>query len=77
MTQVDAIISAFQILGGERPIREIEDWVKRTYGYKWKDFGTRMADMVPKSHGGNNSSTIPDNQRVLARVNRGIYILIK
>ncbi|MBO8171496.1 MAG: hypothetical protein H0Z33_06385 [Bacillaceae bacterium] len=76
-TQSDAIIKAFEELGGTRSIREIEDWVNRKYGAKWKDFSTLMADMVPVSHGGNTSSTVPEEKRVLERVSRGYYRLIK
>ncbi|HBV87528.1 MAG TPA: hypothetical protein DEF42_12935 [Desulfosporosinus sp.] len=76
ITQAEAIIAAFQGLGGKRTIREIEDWVTANYGDKWKDFSTQMADMVPLSHGGNGTSSVPDYFRVLERVQRGTYCLI-
>jgi len=34
-----------------------------------------MADMVPEQDGGNPSSRIPGEYRVLKRVSRGIYTL--
>lgn len=77
MTQAEAIIAAFQKLGGERTIKEIEECVTVTYKYRWKDFGTRLADMVPLSRGGNKSSSVPDNFRILERISRGTYRLIK
>ncbi|WP_047985464.1 hypothetical protein [Ornithinibacillus californiensis] len=77
MTQIEAIIDAFHNLGGERTAREIEDWVTKKYGSRWKDYSTSMADMVPVSHGGNNSSEVPDYYRVLNRVERGRYCLIE
>ncbi|MDI6782992.1 MAG: hypothetical protein QME64_02725 [bacterium] len=73
--QCEAIIEAFQALGGERTIREIEDWVKNKYGASWKSLSTAMADMVPLSLGGNPSSQVQDRLRVLERVGKGIYRL--
>jgi hypothetical protein len=32
--------------------------------------------MVPKSHGGNNSSTVPEGLRVLERVSLGEYRIV-
>jgi hypothetical protein len=55
----EAIIAAFETLGGERTIKEIKDWVYVRYGDRWKDIATSMADMVPVSQGGNESSRIP------------------
>lgn len=75
-TQYEAIIEAFRVLGGIRNKHEIADWVNKRYGASWKDFGTVMADMVPVSIGGNKSSLIPIDFRVLQRVERGNYSLI-
>lgn len=62
---------------GERTISEIEDFVTTTYGDRWKDFGTQMADMVPLSHGGNGTSSVLDYFCVLERVGRGTPCLIR
>jgi len=50
MTQRDAVIEAFKVMGGIRGKRETEEWVINKYGNRWKDFRTCMADMVPRSH---------------------------
>jgi hypothetical protein len=77
MTQVEAIIEAFESLGGIRKIYEIKNWVGNKYGFnRWKDFGTRMADMVPTHLRGNNTSRVPEHQRVLRRVKDGYYCLL-
>ena len=76
ITQSEAMIEAFKTLGGERSIKEIEDWVNKTYGPRWKNFSTPIADMVPESKGGNKSSLIPDYFRVLERGGRGRYRLL-
>lgn len=76
LSQCETIIEAFQNLGGVRSIKEISDWVTKKYGDLWKDFGTQMADMVPRTHEGNNSSSIPAENRVLQRLSRGKYSLI-
>jgi hypothetical protein len=73
----EVIIAAFDALGGERKITEIKDWIYERYGDRWKDIGTRMSDMVPVSHGGNNSSQTHAKYRVLFKVSRGKYCLIK
>lgn len=73
----EAIIEAFEALGGKRYIKEIKDWIYERYGERWKDIGTSMADMVPVSHGGSDSSQIHDQYRVLYKVSRGKYCLIK
>ena len=73
MTQPEAIIEAFKALGGTRNQYEIERWVSRKYGDKWKDFGTTMADMAPISRGGNKSSTVREELRVFERVALGEY----
>jgi len=75
-TQHEAIIEAFKELGGSRTIEEIRDWVRGIYGDKWKDFGTRMADMVPLELGGKPSSNVQDEFRVFRRVSKGKYSLI-
>src|SRR5690606_41791849 len=72
-----AIITAFKVLGGEREIREIKDWISSKYGEKWKDIGTTMADMVPMILGGSNSSQISEEYRVLKRISRGRYCLLE
>jgi len=77
VTQYEAIIEAFEVLGGERTIKEIQRWVSAKYGFRWKDFGTAMADMVPISLGGNVTSQAPEKVRVLKRVARGKYGLIR
>ncbi|KRF01082.1 hypothetical protein ASG89_26095 [Paenibacillus sp. Soil766] len=47
MTQEEAIISAFEIMGGEKRPKEIEAWViHHLSGYNWKDYRTVMADMT-------------------------------
>lgn len=76
MTQVEAIITVFESLGGSRSIKEIEDHVRLKYGDQWQDFGTVLADMVSPFYGGNSSSTVLDRNRVLKRVSRGVYALI-
>ncbi|KIL37313.1 hypothetical protein SD71_01045 [Cohnella kolymensis] len=75
ITQAEAIIEAFESLGREIPrsIKEVEDWVAEKYPGRWKDFGTRMADMVPSSEGGNQSSTVPEHMKVFIRTEKGIY----
>ncbi|MBE0513136.1 hypothetical protein IBX38_08815 [Candidatus Bathyarchaeota archaeon] len=75
-TQHEVIIEAFKVLGGVRTIGEIRDWVRTKYGDRWKDFGTRMADMVPQELGGNPSSNVRNEFRVLRRVSIGKYRLI-
>ncbi|MHC9538582.1 MAG: hypothetical protein AB9903_03600 [Vulcanimicrobiota bacterium] len=76
ITQCEAIIEAFKNLGGVRDIEEITEWVNEKYGECWKDFGTSMADMVAQSHGGNSSSTLREELRILERVNLGKYRII-
>lgn len=77
MTLKDAIINAFLDLGGERTAVEIRNWITRKYGDQWKDYSTQMADMVLKSEGGNNSSTVPREFQVLRRVSNGVYKLLE
>ncbi|MCA1318394.1 hypothetical protein LC085_00605 [Bacillus tianshenii] len=75
-TQAEAVLEAFKALENERSTAEIREWVTKQYGEKWKDFGTTMADMVPRELGGNNSSTVPTKYRQLERVRPGVYRLI-
>lgn len=73
-TLCEAIIEAFEELGGTRTIAEIKKHVSDKHGTeKWKDFGTVMADMVSTQYGGNNSSDVPKQYRVLKRISRGLY----
>lgn len=76
LSQSEAIIEAFKALGGVRTANEIRVWVNKSYGDKWKDYSTIMADMVPLSLGGNNSSTVPEYFQVLKRDSRGKYCLV-
>lgn len=76
LKQYEAIIEAFNVMGGVRTISEINNWVTKKYTKQWRDFSTIMADMVAVSHGGNKSSNIPDRMRVLKRVSRGKYKMI-
>jgi hypothetical protein len=70
-----AIILALDNLGGEGTIMEVSEWIQKRYPNTWKDAGTSLADMVPKSLGGNSSSTVSDEYRVLERVSLGKYRL--
>ncbi|WP_335568169.1 hypothetical protein [Neobacillus vireti] len=54
MNHNQAIILALASLGGEGTIKEVSDWIQIRYPNKWKDAGTALADMVPKSLGGNS-----------------------
>jgi hypothetical protein len=76
LTQCEAIIEAFITLGGIHNKQEKSEWVTNKYGAKWKDFGTPMADMVPVSYGGNKSSLVPSEFRVLQRISLGKYALV-
>lgn len=71
-----AIFEAFKALGGVKTIYEINEWVRQKYGDVWKDYRTPMADMVPISRGGNSSSKVREELRVLERVAFGEYRLI-
>jgi hypothetical protein len=75
MNHYQAIILALDDLGGEGTIKEVSDWIQIKYPKTWKDVGTTLADMVPKSLGGNSSSTVSDEYRVLERVAPGRYRL--
>lgn len=78
VTCVKAIIDAFHALGGDRHFDDIENWIINRYGAMWKrsTIETNMADMVPESLGGNPSSNVRTELRVLRRVDDGIYCLI-
>jgi hypothetical protein len=65
MNQNEAIISALIDLGGEGTIKEVHAWLDEHYPNTWKESGTALADMVPLSHGGNSSSAVRDEYRVL------------
>lgn len=73
MNQNEAIICVLIDLGGEATIKEVQAWLDEQYPYTWKDSGTALADMIPLSHGGNSSSTVKEEYRVLERVSRGRY----
>ncbi|MFY2158279.1 hypothetical protein ACOSZF_22045 [Cytobacillus firmus] len=75
LTQYEAIIQAFEHLGKPTTIREMEEYIRKKHGDVWKDFGTVLADMVSPTHGGNHSSKIPNQYRILKRVSRGKYSL--
>jgi hypothetical protein len=75
MNHYQAIILALDDIGGEGTIKEVSDWIQIKYPNTWKDVGTTLADMVPKSLGGNSSSTVSDEYRVLKRVSPGRYRL--
>ncbi|MEW9053961.1 MAG: hypothetical protein AB2392_22600 [Neobacillus sp.] len=70
-----AILLALEDLGGEGTIKEVTKWIEKEYPNTWKDIGTALADMVPVSRGGNVTSTVSDEYRVLERVERGRYAL--
>lgn len=76
MTQTEAIIEAFKALGGTRNQYEIRSWVIEKYGDVWKDFSASMADMVLIFRGGNSSSNVREELRVLERVSTGEYRLL-
>jgi hypothetical protein len=76
MTHYEAIIEALEFLGGEGTIKDIDQWIYEVYPNRWKDPGTAVADMVPVSLGGNQSSSVRDEYRVLQKIARGTYRLI-
>lgn len=76
ITQYEAILEAFKHLGGVQSKKEIDEWIQKNYQKEYKDTGTAMADMVPVTHGGNNSSTVPPRFRILLRISRGCYCII-
>jgi hypothetical protein len=75
MNHYQAIILALDDLGGEGTIKEICAWIETKYPNTWKDVGTALADMVPRSLGGNSSSTVSEDYRVLERIAPGKYRL--
>jgi hypothetical protein len=77
LTQYEAVIQAFEELGKATTIKEMEEYVRKKHGNVWRDFGTVMADMVSIVHGGNHSSTVPSEFRILKRISRGRYALLK
>lgn len=72
INQYEAIIEAFNVLGGARTADEIKEWVTNKYGSVWKDFSTPMSKMVP-SH---LYSNCPKKYRALTRLHRGVYAVI-
>lgn len=78
VTCVEAIIEAFQDLGGTRGFDDIEKWILKRYGARWKrsTIETNMADMVPEYLDGPSTSNVRPHLRVLRRVGPGIYRLI-
>lgn len=77
MNHYQAIILALDELGGKGTIRQVNDWINTNYPNKWKDAGTALADMVPKSLGGNRSSNVSDEYQILERVSPGRYRLFQ
>jgi hypothetical protein len=75
MNHYQASILALDNLGGEGTIKEVSNWIQTRYPNTWRDVGTTLADMVPKSLGGNSSSTVSEEYRVLERVSPGRYRL--
>jgi Holliday junction resolvase len=69
--QYEAIIEAFNALGGAKTAYEIKEWVTNKYGSVWKDFSTPMCKMLP-SH---LNRHCPKKYRVLTRQCRGIYVV--
>lgn len=74
-TLYEAIIDRLKHFGKDCTIEEVKDYIRRNYSRNWSDIGTTMADMVPEEDGGNSSSNVPTEYRVLKRVSRGIYTL--
>ncbi|MCM3768761.1 hypothetical protein M3234_28230 [Neobacillus niacini] len=68
MNHYQAIILALDSLGGEGTIREVNESIQTKYPNKWRDAGTAMADMAPESLGGNCSSNVSDEYRILESV---------
>lgn len=77
MSLSDLILEALDALGGCGSIQEVEKWIISNRGGEWahSSYGTRMADMVPVSHGGNTSSTVPSEKQVLERISTGRYCI--
>jgi hypothetical protein len=64
LNQYEAIIEAFNVLGGTRSVTEIKNWVTSTYGFMWKDFYVLMLQMASNRL----NSSIPEKYRVLSKV---------
>lgn len=73
INQYEAIIEAFNVLGGARTAFEIKEGVTNKYGQVWKDFTTPMSKMV-HSH---LCSNCPKKYRVLTRQCRGVYVVAR
>ncbi|WP_066300257.1 hypothetical protein [Bacillus sp. FJAT-29937] len=73
----EAIILALNSLGGEGTIEKVANWVEKEYPNRWKDIGTALADMVPESLGGNSTSNTKEEFRILEKVSRGRFRLIR
>lgn len=73
----DYIIEAIKELGGKATIKQVENYIKSRYGNICRDIGTLMADMVSLKEGGNSTSSVPNEKRILKRVNKGEYQIIK
>ena len=69
----EAILEALGSLGGSGSISEVSSYINSKYPNRWKDIGTTMADLCPKS----TSSPFPQKERVLERIGRGKYRLRK
>lgn len=64
LNQYEAIIEALNVLGGERSVTEIKNWVISKYGFRWKDFYNLMLKMAANRL----DSSIPDKYRVLKKI---------
>jgi len=71
-TAADVIREAMEALGGEASARDVKNWVDARYPAGWSDITVQMADLA---YPGNSSSTYPDDQRFLERIERGRYRL--
>ena len=77
-TQAEAVLEAFKSLNKVLTAEVVRQWMEQQYTEKWSDCSTILADMVSPYHNGNNSSTVPLYlRRVLERVERGKYRLLK
>jgi hypothetical protein len=66
-----------RIVSGEASIDQVDHLINKKYPDMWKSASTTKADMVPKSRGGNISSTVKEEYRILERVSPGRYRLIQ
>lgn len=64
LNQYEAIIEAFNVLGGARSVTEIKNWVTDKYGFRWKDFYVLMLQMASNRL----DCSIPDKYRALSKV---------